>query len=187
MSALSVKIGAKYGRLRVLRRVANNEKGFPVFECQCWEGNLIKITAHGLRTGTKSCGCLRKETTIKLAHARRLKPGQAACRLLFRSYQASAFKRNLLFSVSFEQFKALVLLPCDYCGREKSRIIRGTGYNGTFACNGIDRIENTVGYTKTNCISCCWACNQAKHNLTTNEFLTWVEKVYAHLNLRQRS
>ena len=31
--------------------------------------------------------------------------------------------------------------------------------------NGIDRMDNNVGYVLSNTVSCCWSCNEQKHSL----------------------
>jgi hypothetical protein len=56
------------------------------------------------------------------------------------------------FQIDFETFSELVTRPCYYCKYIKE--------NET---NGIDRINNDVGYIKDNCVSCCWKCNRMKH------------------------
>jgi hypothetical protein len=56
------------------------------------------------------------------------------------------------FKLTFEEFKKLVSSPCNYC-----KI-----YNAEEA-NGIDRVNNDLGYTKENCVSACWKCNRIKH------------------------
>lgn len=56
-------IGHHYGRLTVMgfsEKVKNDRK----WNCQCECGNSVSVRAKGLKSGkTKSCGCLRKETS----------------------------------------------------------------------------------------------------------------------------
>jgi hypothetical protein len=56
------------------------------------------------------------------------------------------------FQINFETFSELVSKPCYYCKYIKD--------NET---NGIDRMNNDIGYIKENCVSCCWKCNRMKH------------------------
>lgn len=44
--------------------------------------------------------------------------------------------------------------------------------------NGLDRLDNTKGYTKDNVAPCCTVCNSAKGTLTVTEFSEWVERIY---------
>ena len=52
----------------------------------------------------------------------------------------------------------IVKKPCFYCNN----------INNTL---GIDRIDNNIGYTKENAVSCCGICNRMKMNSTFNDFL----------------
>lgn len=59
---------------------------------------------------------------------------------------------------------------CHYCGKYINRSLkRGEkGYRGYF----VDRVDNDLPYTKENCVTCCWECNQAKGNrYSYKEFL----------------
>ena len=68
--------GQRFGRLTVLRR-AGTYKSFdhqiPTWLCRCDCGNYAVIKGNALKIGaTKSCGCLRRETSsknMKLRHA----------------------------------------------------------------------------------------------------------------------
>lgn len=54
--------GQRFGRLVVIERIKNDEKGYVQWLCQCDCGNKIKVFSNNLRKGnTKSCGCLRKD------------------------------------------------------------------------------------------------------------------------------
>ena len=53
--------GRKFGRLVVLRRMANKGRE-PTWECTCDCGNTHRALGRNLRTGsTKSCGCYNRE------------------------------------------------------------------------------------------------------------------------------
>lgn len=70
----------------------------------------------------------------------------------FKSYIHSALKRNYAVNINFDDFKSLVTKECHYCGYLKDQEV-----------NGIDRINNDIGYEKSNCVSCCEVCNMMKH------------------------
>ena len=57
--------GKKFGRLTVLRKIGKDDRSNVIWECQCDCGNKTNITTVRLNRGTKSCGCLVKETAIK--------------------------------------------------------------------------------------------------------------------------
>ena len=44
-------------------------------------------------------------------------------------------------------------------------------------CNGIDRVDNNIGYTEENTVPCCEFCNRAKLNNTEEYFKTKIIKI----------
>ena len=71
----------------------------------------------------------------------------------YKSYIKDSPKRGYGdFTLDFEAFVSLVTSPCYYCK-----------YINQEETNGIDRINNDIGYTKENCVSACWKCNRMKH------------------------
>jgi len=69
----------------------------------------------------------------------------------YKEYVTNAFDRNYCMELSFEDFLLLVQKPCHYCDH----------YN-EIEVNGIDRVNNSIGYTKENCVPCCSVCNRMK-------------------------
>lgn len=49
---------------------------------------------------------------------------------------------------------------------------------GTFVYNGLDRIDNALGHSVENVVTCCWRCNKAKGEMSQREFLNWIATVY---------
>ena len=78
-------------------------------------------------------------------------------------YRTNAKKRNLSFELEREVFENLLLSKCTYCGLEN--------------CFGIDRKDNSKGYTKENSTPCCKICNLAKRELSIEDFLSWVSRI----------
>lgn len=59
-------IGQKFGRLEVIKRVENKNQGRARFLCRCDCGNLKEVDGAHLRRGDiLSCGCYKREQTIK--------------------------------------------------------------------------------------------------------------------------
>jgi hypothetical protein len=71
--------------------------------------------------------------------------------LFFKEYVKGAYERGYSMELQFEDFKEMVLKPCYYCTSRKENEV-----------NGIDRVDNSKGYTKENCVSCCQTCNRMK-------------------------
>lgn len=70
---------------------------------------------------------------------------------MLKEYTKSAIKRDIAFELSLEELKTLALDKCYYCDYIKDNEI-----------NGIDRINNDLGYIKDNCVTCCKICNRMK-------------------------
>jgi len=83
----------------------------------------------------------------------------------FRDMKGSAVQRNYEVEISFDKFCKIVLNPCVYCGENKKRI-------------GIDRIDNTKGYTIENSAPCCTTCNMMKKVMTVEEFIAHIRKIH---------
>ena len=49
---------------------------------------------------------------------------------------------------------------------------------GPFIFNGIDRVENTIGYEMDNVVTSCFKCNRAKNVMPAQEFLELAERIY---------
>lgn len=75
-------IGQRFGRLVVVKRVANNKRGQARWLCKCDCGQSCERNSYNLRAGvTKSCGCLRKEMGATLGRSTRTH-GHASSRSL---------------------------------------------------------------------------------------------------------
>lgn len=162
-------IGKRFGKLIVIEYKYTNEHKYYLCKCDC--GNETVVASNKL-TGnkTKSCGCLKKKHDY----------GVASFNVLFSEYKKNAIKRQIVFDLTTEQFKTLVIQNCYYCGISPKQIISRKVYNGNFIHNGIDRIDSTKGYEIGNVVPCCGRCNEGKMDLSQDEFLSWIERVYKH-------
>src|SRR5208282_3762852 len=79
----------------------------------------------------------------------------------------AAKARGLSVEISKQEYAALVANNCHWCGA----LLPKTG-------GGIDRLDNTLGYTVLNCVPCCTQCNNAKNDYPSDVFLTWIKRVY---------
>jgi hypothetical protein len=159
-------IGKTFGELTVLSR-AGNVGGHPQWLCRCSCGGFKKTTSGQLRNGSvRSCGCLRKKQRVP----------DAALRRLYRSYVDGAKIRGYSFGLTVEQFKNITSSPCYYTRREPSSIFT-TKQGNRYVYNGIDRLDNTKGYTVENCVSCCSDVNYAKGTMKYSDFICMCKEV----------
>jgi hypothetical protein len=62
-------VGTRFGRLEVIERSHNNNKGNSRWVCRCDCGNEVVVLRYQLTSGkTKSCGCINKERITKLGY-----------------------------------------------------------------------------------------------------------------------
>lgn len=81
---------------------------------------------------------------------------------------------NINNVISIEKYLKTVSEPCYYCGNtgEKEVIIKTkNSENKIFKYNGIDRLDNELGYVNNNIVSCCSICNYMKGQLSVNQFV----------------
>ncbi len=166
----------KFGRLTVIKRADNNKWGVTMWLCRCICGTEKIIIGDSLKGGfTKSCGCLRREL---IGDRKRLSPGLSNMRILIGWYKAGAKERGLDFKLTEKQFKKLTQQDCHYCETKPNNIVKGGGCIGEYIYNGIDRVDNKKGYVIGNVVPCCKRCNQAKRNLTLQEYQDWIKRSY---------
>lgn len=159
-----------YGKLTVLRIHPGRKNQHRIARCRCACGKFRTVRMDRLyRQEVKECRWCVMETARaegRLAR-KRFSVLEKAVRDSFGSYRGNAKRKKISFDLSLDQFRILVLRACEYCG-EKHRP------------NGVDRSDNSMGYSLRNCVPCCSICNYAKRERSTSEFFAWIERVQAH-------
>lgn len=171
MAKLINMIGKKFGKLKVIKRVENKGDSV-VYLCQCDCGNTKMTDGTSLRRGlSKSCGC-----------GRRLLYGEGSFRALYRYTKYNAQYRNIEWDIDLEFFRWITKQPCHYCGAEPSQVYypKKVKHYGEYIYNGIDRVDNNLGYIPDNCVPCCGYCNWMKSAAPVEEFRKWVIQVNNH-------
>lgn len=169
--------GKVFGRLTVVDYRGADSSGKALWNCVCQCGGSTVVTGYNLRSGlTKSCGCMRGETV-------RLPLGESAKRRVLHTYKRHARERNLVWALSIEEFCSLTSQPCFYCGAKGTNRSSTRDAYGEFVYNGIDRIDSSGGYTVDNIVACCGICNWMKSNLSKEEFLNHIRRVFHHSRL----
>lgn len=141
----------------------------PTVLCRCDCGSLRIVRQTRLRLGhvTLCSKCAKLDAAKRGGETRRkFTPEQMAVRNKMSEYKQNAKKRNIMFKLSHDEFKSVVSRPCRYCGIN--------------ANIGVDRLDNSVGYTYQNSVPCCEKCNYAKRDMTESEFLSLMERINAH-------
>jgi hypothetical protein len=153
--------GKRFGRLLVTheyKRVKSGKSFVTKWLCVCDCGNKKWVQSSSLTSATKptkSCGCLAAENASK---ANKKEYGYASMNAIYCQYKIRAKRKKISFELSMEDFKRITQQKCFYCGSMVSNTNSPIGCNGAFHYNGIDRIDNNVGYEKDNCVPCCSVC-----------------------------
>lgn len=140
--------GKRFYRLLVLCKVAkrlSKVKNATTFVCKCDCGNLHIIKGINLRSGVKSCGCLKRETSARLltTHGHKYHKAYSVWKgIISRCYNP----KNNYYSVYGGR-------GIDVC-REwltPGKFITWACENGFSKSLQIDRIDNDKGYSPENC------------------------------------
>jgi len=107
---------------------------------------------------------------------------QIVARTRHGAYKRNAKYRGYEFALTHDQFIDLIQRPCTYCGCKPNTVSHFRGINGQCRYNGIDRIDNNMGYIIDNCETCCVICNKAKRVMAKSDFINWIDTVYNHLH-----
>lgn len=110
-----------------------------------------------------------------------LPDSQAHVNILYGHYSGSAARRGLEFALTKAQARSLFQGNCAYCGAEPTESYTSANLAGTYKWNGIDRLDNSLGYSVTNCVTCCPTCNWSKRTQSVDDFRNWVRRAYLHL------
>ncbi len=174
-------VGKKFARLTVLQDVGTDSHEESQWECQCDCGNKAVITGYSLTSGnTKSCGCYHKDRTRELFS---YPPDVIRVNRIFLDYQKRAREKNLDFALTKEQFKDLMDSDCYYCGGEPKNSFLQHG-KPISVYQGIDRLDNSKGYTPDNVVPCCIRCNKMKKALGHDEFVTHILKIASRFEVK---
>lgn len=176
VSRATLKLGAVIGNFTILAHNTTQQK----YECRCICGKIVNICTSALTRRQRSCGCLTKQTRAN----RVIETGFLSLRKdLFHRCKKAAEKRSYEFNLSFEEFCKISLQNCKYCNLIpqpcKIKFSKGIDYS-VYKHNGIDRMDNTIGYTMDNCVACCKTCNIAKGSMSLDDWRSWLSRVSTH-------
>jgi len=87
--------------------------------------------------------------------------------VIWNHYVKGAQKRNINFALPKTKFNELILLPCFYCDYKKDGEV-----------NGIDHLNNNVGYQEDNVVPCCKTCNITKGSQHPQEFIDKLQAIH---------
>ena len=185
--------GKKFNRLTVIKRkdkTDKNGKRIIAWICKCDCGNESWVRGGALKGKNPilSCGCKNEEVLKEKTKKDRI---SHLISIALKVYKSNAKKRDIAFDLTIEEFRELIEQPCNYCGEAYSNEMTDTVWRGKksyeisntiLKYNGIDRVDNELGYNNKNCVPCCSTCNKMKSNYTFDNFIEHVEKIVNYSN-----
>lgn len=171
---------AKYGKLSVVKEesklVSGRRRTFVTVLCDC--GNIKSVRKDWLVSKGTSCGCDTKERFLSSILAR-IDDLELITNKLEYAYKQAASNRNIEYVLPKDIFVELIFLPCVYCGELPSNEISRSGSfsDRSLLVNGIDRIDNSIGYVLENVVPCYGLCNRIKSDRQKEEFLDHMRKI----------
>lgn len=174
------KTGLKINKLKIIklfkvleildykRSDGSNKSRVKVFwECQCDCGEIC-IKGNDVLNNKKrnfSCGCFRKQRVLETKLKSDEEHRYGALMQARARYRIEAERRNYSFDLSKEEFIEIVNKPCYYCGKENSQYFTHHITKVKHEFSGIDRVDNSKGYSADNVVSCCRTCNTKKNSI----------------------
>lgn len=128
------------------------------FTCKCECGKIQDISSTNLRH--------KNTTKCRQCAARK---SESAFNSIYATYKCNAQKRNLEWHLTQDQFRVLINSNCYYTGLPPSNLHKTDSQEIVY--NGIDRLDNSVGYLVDNCVPCNGTVNKMKSNLSYSEFI----------------
>lgn len=161
--------GKVFGRLTVISEASGKK-----INCRCQCGKLVQIYKQHARSGnTVSCGCYISEY-LKLTN----NGLDANINRVINRYQNKAKKRGFEWSLTDQEAHDLMTNDCVYCGSSPQQIAHGFKNKDFITLyNGIDRVDSTIGYIMSNCVSCCGQCNIMKHETQLSDWFAHMRKI----------
>lgn len=174
--------GNKYGKFTVIE-FDQTKTNRVHYRCLCDCGQIRIVLAQNLvNNKSRSCGCLK---VANITSRKRTNPIIVTAKKVWRN--------NYSDGCSFDKFFELSQKPCHYCGSGPLNHCRA--YTGNhpvirrspdwaeqcqWTYNGLDRIDSSKSHSEDNIVPCCILCNQAKNDMTIEEFKIWLERIYKH-------
>jgi 5-methylcytosine-specific restriction endonuclease McrA len=173
-------IGLRFGMLTVISiadaktyKKGDHYRKLARYNVLCDCGNTTVVFGQDLRSGkTRSCN----QDLCRLHYVDRYMP---AFNAVVKGYKDSASKRGYIFDLTHNDVFRITKEACYYCGivESQTRRIKSGKYMSEYSYNGIDRVNNSLGYTLNNVVACCGACNVAKNNMSQSDFINLCKRI----------
>lgn len=181
-----IATGTKFGSITLgdfVKYATYKNTRMAVYKYICDCGNKGEANLHYLSKRI-CCGKCGNEKRKGLPIKKTIEQKDTMYKLLSK-YKLDAKNRGLLWQLSKDQFRSLTSSNCHYCGTIPLNIKKTHLANyqlNEYIWNGIDRVDNNIGYVESNCVPCCTICNLAKRNLSIEVFNAWINNLVNYQN-----
>ena len=151
--------GSTYHGWDIIQFVGFSKNRSPRYRCICVCGKEKIVSSRGLKLTSSSCGCKNQGRWKKGTFAPSHQIDKFAT--LRGRYRRDAKSRGYDFLLTNEEFDYLIQGECFYCGSQKQSK-QMYNFREEVFYTGIDRVDNSIGYTVENCVPCCKNCNSLK-------------------------
>lgn len=141
--------GRTFGRLLVIERAPHCENR-PHWRCRCECSQVVVISAKHLRNNnTRSCGCLKRETTRdrNMKHGLTIGKNRPPCYRIWANAKSRCFDRN---NPAFSHYGGRGITMCAEWANDFLAFVRDMGPRPSSA-HSLDRVNNDGNYEPTNC------------------------------------
>jgi hypothetical protein len=159
------KKGEKRYSLTFIKYIENKKIKRNIIKAKCDCGNIIEILASEFGK-SQTCGCIR---TLRGCNNRSFKGYEYISKTYFSYIFFGAKKRNLEFDIDIEYINALLIQQNHKCALTKLPIKLDS--RSEFSTASLDRIDNNIGYTKTNIQWVHKNINRMKSDFTQDYFI----------------
>jgi hypothetical protein len=112
---------------------------------------------------------LKRGIITRAVHTRQRLDGTVLRRHMLIQYKRQSVDRGIKWTITDNHFYSLIRGLCYYCGHQPTAMQQ---------FNGVDRFEESLGYTPQNSVPCCEKCAVMKLELSTEELSTQVKHIH---------
>lgn len=172
--------GLRFGRLTA-REVSHRKYQKVIWRCECECGEECFVAAGHLVSGhTTNCGCVRAEKVKAFNATRKGRPISHWTSSIIAMLKGRAKAIHVEMLLNKEDIQELCLSDCTYCGMPPSNALKRAA--DVVLYQGIDRIDSSIGYVRSNCAPCCKRCNIAKNDMSLSDFKEMVARQYIKMH-----
>ena len=92
----------------------------------------------------------------------------------YNEYKSRANNKTLPFEITSEEYNIIINSQCYLCGRKSCETYK----------NGIDRIDNNLGYIMSNVKPCCGSCNYIKRDMGLDELFEKMTEIFMKCKIK---